>query len=39
VALGAYVGHGERNLALPYGVEVHLNAQAGTLVALAGAVS
>ena len=39
VALGAHVGHGDRNLALPYGVEVHLNAQAGTLVALAGAVS
>jgi muramoyltetrapeptide carboxypeptidase len=39
VALGAHVGHGERNLALPYGVEVRLDAQAGTLVALAGAVS
>jgi muramoyltetrapeptide carboxypeptidase len=39
VALGARVGHGERNRALPYGVEVSLDAQAGTLVALAGAVS
>ncbi|HEY5284901.1 MAG TPA: LD-carboxypeptidase, partial [Polyangia bacterium] len=38
VALGARVGHGERNVALPYGVEVFLDAQAGTLVALAGAV-
>jgi muramoyltetrapeptide carboxypeptidase len=38
VALGARVGHGERNLALPYGVEVVLDAQAGTVVALAGAV-
>jgi muramoyltetrapeptide carboxypeptidase len=39
VALGAHVGHGERNLSLPYGVEVCLDAQAGTLVALAGAVA
>ncbi len=34
VALGARLGHGERNLALPYGVQVGLDAQAGTLVAL-----
>jgi len=38
VALGAQVGHGERNLALPYGVRVTLDAQAGTLVAREGAV-
>ena len=38
VALGACVGHGERNLALPYGVQVSLDAQAGTLLALEGAV-
>jgi muramoyltetrapeptide carboxypeptidase len=38
VALGARVGHGERNLALPYGVRVSLDAQAGTLVALEAAV-
>jgi muramoyltetrapeptide carboxypeptidase len=38
VALGARVGHGERNLALPYGVQVSLDAQAGTLLALEGAV-
>jgi muramoyltetrapeptide carboxypeptidase len=39
VVLGAPVGHGSRNLALPYGVRVRLDAQAGTLVALEGAVS
>jgi muramoyltetrapeptide carboxypeptidase len=39
VVLGARIGHGERNLALPYGVEVSLDAQAGTLVALAGVVA
>ena len=36
VALGARVGHGERNLPLPYGVRATLDAQAGTLVALEG---
>jgi muramoyltetrapeptide carboxypeptidase len=39
VALGAPVGHGSRNLALPYGVRVRLDADAGTLAALEGAVS
>jgi muramoyltetrapeptide carboxypeptidase len=39
VALGAPVGHGDRNLALPYGVRVELDTRAGTLVALEGAVS
>ncbi len=39
VALGAPVGHGARNRALPYGVRAQLDAQAGTLVALEGAVS
>ena len=38
VALGARVGHGERNMALPYGVPVSLDTQAGTLVALEAAV-
>jgi muramoyltetrapeptide carboxypeptidase len=38
VALGARVGHGTRNLALPYGVRASLDAQAGTLVALESAV-
>jgi muramoyltetrapeptide carboxypeptidase len=39
VALGAPIGHGSRNLALPYGVRVRLDAAAGTLLALEGAVS
>ena len=39
VALGARIGHGERNLALPYGVRAELDTQAGTLTALAGAVA
>ncbi|MBN2576016.1 MAG: LD-carboxypeptidase [Deltaproteobacteria bacterium] len=39
VALGAPVGHGERNRALPYGVRVELDATAGTLLALEGAVA
>ena len=39
VALGAHVGHGTRNRALPFGVRVSLDAQAGTLVALEAAVS
>jgi muramoyltetrapeptide carboxypeptidase len=38
VALGARIGHGARNLALPYGVHANLDAQAGTLVALEAAV-
>lgn len=39
VVLGGTFGHGERNTALPYGTQVHLDAAAGTLVALEGAVS
>jgi len=39
VVLGAPFGHGERNRALPYGVRVELDAHAGTLDALEGAVS
>jgi muramoyltetrapeptide carboxypeptidase len=39
VALGAPVGHGARNLALPYGVLAELDTRFGTLVALEGAVS
>jgi muramoyltetrapeptide carboxypeptidase len=39
VATGAEVGHGARNVALPYGVRVELDLAAGTLVALEGAVS
>ncbi len=38
VALGAPIGHGARNQAIPYGVHAALDAQAGTLVALEGAV-
>jgi muramoyltetrapeptide carboxypeptidase len=39
VVLGAPIGHGARNWALPYGTRVELDAQAGTLSALEGAVS
>jgi len=39
VAVGARIGHGTRNRALPYGALVELDARAGTLVALEGAVS
>jgi muramoyltetrapeptide carboxypeptidase len=39
VALGAPIGHGARNLAVPYGTRVELDAGAGTLTALEGAVS
>jgi muramoyltetrapeptide carboxypeptidase len=39
VALGAPIGHGDRNLALPYGARVRLDAGAGTLTALVAAVS
>jgi muramoyltetrapeptide carboxypeptidase len=38
VALGARVGHGDRNIALPYGVRAMLDTHQGTLVALEGAV-
>jgi muramoyltetrapeptide carboxypeptidase len=38
VALGAPIGHGRQNRALPYGTRVELDADAGTLVALEGAV-
>jgi muramoyltetrapeptide carboxypeptidase len=39
VVLGAPIGHGDRNRALPYGTRVELDASAGTLTALEGAVS
>jgi muramoyltetrapeptide carboxypeptidase len=39
VVLGAPVGHGRRNRALPYGARVELDADLGTLAALEGAVS
>jgi muramoyltetrapeptide carboxypeptidase len=39
VALGARIGHGVRNIAIPYGTRADLDVQAGTLVALEGAVS
>jgi muramoyltetrapeptide carboxypeptidase len=39
VALGAPFGHGRRNVALPYGAQAVLDAQAGTLTALEAAVS
>jgi muramoyltetrapeptide carboxypeptidase len=39
VVFGGTFGHGERNTALPYGTRVHLDTDAGTLVALEGAVS
>jgi muramoyltetrapeptide carboxypeptidase len=39
VAIRAAIGHGTRNRALPYGVAAQLDTAAGTLVALAGAVS
>lgn len=38
VAVGARIGHGSRNRALPYGVRVELDTHAGTLVALEAAV-
>lgn len=38
VAMGAPIGHGARNLAVPYGTRVELDADAGTLTALEGAV-
>jgi muramoyltetrapeptide carboxypeptidase LdcA involved in peptidoglycan recycling len=39
VVLRAPIGHGRRNRALPYGTRVELDASAGTLSALEGAVS
>jgi muramoyltetrapeptide carboxypeptidase len=39
VALGAPVGHGTRNVALPYGALVELDTRHGRLTALEGAVS
>jgi muramoyltetrapeptide carboxypeptidase len=39
VVVGAQVGHGTRNLALPYGTLAELDTRSGTLVALEGAVS
>ncbi len=39
VVLGAPIGHGRQNRALPYGTRVELDASAGTLAALEGAVS
>jgi muramoyltetrapeptide carboxypeptidase len=39
VAFGAPIGHGQRNVALPYGTLVELDTRHGTLVALEGAVS
>jgi muramoyltetrapeptide carboxypeptidase len=38
VVLAAPIGHGDRNIALPYGVRVHLDTREGTLVSLEGAV-
>lgn len=38
VALGAPVGHGHRNVALPYGVRARLDVDAGTLTSLEAAV-
>jgi muramoyltetrapeptide carboxypeptidase LdcA involved in peptidoglycan recycling len=39
VAVSKCFGHGERNIALPYGVPVTLDTNAGTLSATTGAVS
>jgi muramoyltetrapeptide carboxypeptidase len=39
VAFGAKIGHGERNVAVPYGTLVELDTRHGTLVAIEGAVS
>jgi muramoyltetrapeptide carboxypeptidase len=39
VALGAAIGHGTRNTALPYGCMAELDTRKGTIVALEGAVS
>lgn len=39
VVTGARVGHGSRNVAVPYGAMVELDARFGTLTAIEGAVS
>jgi muramoyltetrapeptide carboxypeptidase LdcA involved in peptidoglycan recycling len=39
VVVGAAIGHGARNFALPYGCMAELDTRHGTLVALEGAVS
>jgi muramoyltetrapeptide carboxypeptidase len=39
VAFGAQIGHGQRNVAVPYGTLVELDTRHGTLVALEGAVA
>lgn len=39
VAFGAQIGHGERNVAVPYGTLVELDTRHGALVAIEGAVS
>jgi muramoyltetrapeptide carboxypeptidase len=39
VAFGAKIGHGTRNIAVPYGTVVELDTRHGTLVAIEGAVS
>lgn len=39
VAFGAKVGHGDRNLALPYGTLAELDTRHGTLIAVDGVVS
>jgi muramoyltetrapeptide carboxypeptidase len=39
VATGAPIGHGARNRALPYGIRAELDASAGTLRSLEGAVA
>jgi muramoyltetrapeptide carboxypeptidase len=39
VAVGAPIGHGSRNVAVPYGTLVDLDTRYGTLTALEGAVS
>ena len=39
VAFGGKVGHGDRNVALPYGTLVELDTRHGTLVGIEGAVS
>jgi muramoyltetrapeptide carboxypeptidase len=38
VAFGGTVGHGKRNVALPYGTDVELDTRSATLVAVDGAV-
>ena len=38
VAFGGKLGHGQRNVAVPYGTQVELDTRHGTLVAIEGAV-